>query len=259
MRVVLDTNILVSALIDPASKPAAIIDAWLDGKLTLLTCATQVDELRSTLQAACDRTRQTKQGRSSGQPGQEACRGHRSAAARGALFRSRGRLSVGAGRSRQGRLPGYGRQGGTACSRPSQSHADRFCAGIRRVVGLNRQELAVDEPGLPASEKEQVRPYPSITFIATFRRPRSSSRIEPGSCRPSLSPDLGIWKEWIGSICTERLDPANLVLSVEEPSHNPRWSTTSTTGLDKALSDLSRIAAPPNRHRGRGTSCVDPR
>lgn len=50
MRVVLDTNIIVSALITPAGKPSAIIDAWLDGKFTLLTCATQVDELRATLQ-----------------------------------------------------------------------------------------------------------------------------------------------------------------------------------------------------------------
>lgn len=49
MRVVLDTNILVSALIAPAGNPAAIIDAWLDGKFTLLTCALHVDELRSTL------------------------------------------------------------------------------------------------------------------------------------------------------------------------------------------------------------------
>ena len=50
MRVVIDTNIIVSALIAPAGKPAAIIDAWLDGKFTLLTCAAHVDELRSTLQ-----------------------------------------------------------------------------------------------------------------------------------------------------------------------------------------------------------------
>ena len=50
MRVVLDTNILVSALIAPAGKPAAIIDAWLNGKFTLLICAAQVDELRATLQ-----------------------------------------------------------------------------------------------------------------------------------------------------------------------------------------------------------------
>jgi len=49
MRVVLDTSILVSALIVPAGKPAAIIDAWLDGKFTLLTCTAHLDELRSTL------------------------------------------------------------------------------------------------------------------------------------------------------------------------------------------------------------------
>ena len=50
MRVVLDTNIIVSALIAPAGKSAAIIDAWLEGKFTLLTCTTHVDELRATLQ-----------------------------------------------------------------------------------------------------------------------------------------------------------------------------------------------------------------
>jgi putative PIN family toxin of toxin-antitoxin system len=50
MRVVLDTNIIVSALLAPAGKPAAIIRIWLDGEFTLLTCAAQVDELRSTLQ-----------------------------------------------------------------------------------------------------------------------------------------------------------------------------------------------------------------
>ena len=50
MRVVLDTNIIVSALLAPAGKPAAIIRIWLDGKFTLLTCAAHLDELRSTLQ-----------------------------------------------------------------------------------------------------------------------------------------------------------------------------------------------------------------
>jgi len=50
MRVVLDANIIVSALIASAGKPAAIIDAWLDGEFTLLTCTAHVDELRATLQ-----------------------------------------------------------------------------------------------------------------------------------------------------------------------------------------------------------------
>jgi len=49
MRVVLDTNILVSALISPVGYPAAIDDAWEDGKFTLLTCAEHLDELRATL------------------------------------------------------------------------------------------------------------------------------------------------------------------------------------------------------------------
>lgn len=49
MRVVLDTNILVSALISASGKPAAIYNAWESGQLTLLCCEEQIDELRSTL------------------------------------------------------------------------------------------------------------------------------------------------------------------------------------------------------------------
>lgn len=50
MRVVLDTNILVSALIAPAGNPAAIYNAWEQGRFTLLTCAEHLEELRATLQ-----------------------------------------------------------------------------------------------------------------------------------------------------------------------------------------------------------------
>ena len=50
MRVVLDTNILVSALIAPAGNPAAIYNAWEQGNFTLLTCTEHLDELRATLQ-----------------------------------------------------------------------------------------------------------------------------------------------------------------------------------------------------------------
>jgi hypothetical protein len=50
MRVVLDTNILVSALISSAGIPAAIYDAWEDGEFTLLCCQEQLEELRATLQ-----------------------------------------------------------------------------------------------------------------------------------------------------------------------------------------------------------------
>ena len=34
-------------------------------------------------------------------------------------------------------------------------------------------------------------------------------------------PDLGIWKEWLGSIRVDRLSRATLILLVEEPSDNP--------------------------------------
>lgn len=50
MRAVLDTNILVSALISPAGNPAGIYNAWEQGRFTLLTCAEHLDELQATLQ-----------------------------------------------------------------------------------------------------------------------------------------------------------------------------------------------------------------
>ena len=49
MRVVLDTNILVSALLVQTGHPGAIHRAWRDGHFTLLTCVEQLDELRVAL------------------------------------------------------------------------------------------------------------------------------------------------------------------------------------------------------------------
>lgn len=49
MRVVLDTNILVSALLVQLGHPAAIYRAWREGGFTLLICAEQLDELKATL------------------------------------------------------------------------------------------------------------------------------------------------------------------------------------------------------------------
>jgi uncharacterized protein len=51
MGVVLDTNILVSALIAAAGNPAAIYNAWEQGKFTLLTCTEHLDELRVWLES----------------------------------------------------------------------------------------------------------------------------------------------------------------------------------------------------------------
>jgi putative PIN family toxin of toxin-antitoxin system len=49
MRVVLDTNILVSGLISPMGAPAGILSAWEHGRFELLTCSEQMEELRATL------------------------------------------------------------------------------------------------------------------------------------------------------------------------------------------------------------------
>ena len=46
MRVILDTNIIVSALISPAGPPALLIRAWLDERFILVSHALQLDELR---------------------------------------------------------------------------------------------------------------------------------------------------------------------------------------------------------------------
>ena len=45
MRVVLDTNVLVSALLVESSPPAQLIVHWKQGRFTLLTAAPQLDEL----------------------------------------------------------------------------------------------------------------------------------------------------------------------------------------------------------------------
>jgi putative PIN family toxin of toxin-antitoxin system len=49
MRVVLDTNILISALMVQVGHPAAIYRAWQEGHFRLLTCREQLDELMATL------------------------------------------------------------------------------------------------------------------------------------------------------------------------------------------------------------------
>ncbi len=49
MRVVLDTNILISALLIQTGNPAVIFRAWQQGHFKLLTSAEHLDELRATL------------------------------------------------------------------------------------------------------------------------------------------------------------------------------------------------------------------
>ena len=46
MRVVLDTNILVSALVSTTGTPSRLVDAWIAGEFVLVSHALQVEELR---------------------------------------------------------------------------------------------------------------------------------------------------------------------------------------------------------------------
>jgi putative PIN family toxin of toxin-antitoxin system len=45
VRLVIDTNILISALFDETSLPARLIAQWRDGRFSLLTATEQLDEL----------------------------------------------------------------------------------------------------------------------------------------------------------------------------------------------------------------------
>jgi putative PIN family toxin of toxin-antitoxin system len=46
MRAILDTNVLVSALLTPDGVPARLLDAWFEGRYELITSGQQLDELR---------------------------------------------------------------------------------------------------------------------------------------------------------------------------------------------------------------------
>lgn len=49
MKAVLDTNVLVSALLAPSGSPAAILRAWTDGAFELVASPKLLDELRRVL------------------------------------------------------------------------------------------------------------------------------------------------------------------------------------------------------------------
>lgn len=46
MRVILDTNVLLSGLISPSGTPSRLIEAWLDHRFTLISHRLQLDEFR---------------------------------------------------------------------------------------------------------------------------------------------------------------------------------------------------------------------
>ncbi len=51
LRVVIDTNILVSALLSRSGAPAQVVDAWRERQFLLLTCESAIDEANQVLAA----------------------------------------------------------------------------------------------------------------------------------------------------------------------------------------------------------------
>jgi uncharacterized protein len=46
VRAVVDTNVIISALIAPRSLPGSVLRKWSEGRFDLLTCELQIEELR---------------------------------------------------------------------------------------------------------------------------------------------------------------------------------------------------------------------
>lgn len=65
MRVVVDTNILISALLLSTGNPAEIYRAWVSGRFSLVSCEEQISEFRATLEkpALAGRIRPYRAGR----------------------------------------------------------------------------------------------------------------------------------------------------------------------------------------------------
>lgn len=57
MLVLLDSNIIISAILTPDGIPASIVDEWREGRCELLTCQHQINEIRNACRLPKFRTR----------------------------------------------------------------------------------------------------------------------------------------------------------------------------------------------------------
>lgn len=69
MRIVLDTNILVSALITRGTPPDLLYRAWLRGEVELVTSAAQIDDVADVLARAHAEIRRPRRGGAGGPGG----------------------------------------------------------------------------------------------------------------------------------------------------------------------------------------------
>jgi predicted nucleic acid-binding protein len=159
MCVVLDTNILVSALIAPAGNPSAIYNVWEQGRFTLLTCTEHLDELRARLQRprVANLINPYKAGRLVNQIkklAEDVCHLPR-------VKRSPDpwrRLLAGLGGGGQRRLS-CDRQERLAGVRQSQVHADHNRARLRRLVCRRRRTMIAANYGENSGDLAHAEPH----------------------------------------------------------------------------------------------------
>ena len=144
MRIVLDTNVLVSALITKGAPPDRLYQAWLRNEIELVTSAAQIDELADVPVAfQASQIRRSRRCR-------RACFGHPSARNRDPRHAGsetfsgpEGRRHPCRGRRRRSRTRGFRRQAGNSGapgdSRNSNPHPARSTANRARSVG--RREI----------------------------------------------------------------------------------------------------------------------
>src|SRR5882724_6339902 len=140
----------------------------------------------------------------------------------------------------------YPSDGGAGFAANAPAHRlDEFPAGYSSAGWSPPEPTSAS----PAEYDCAVKSYgPSRSFhrtancVLTVCVSRGGKRTDGTWIMPSVPvPDLGIWKEWIGSLRMERLGRANLVLLVEEPSANPEILDAVHQRLNKDLSLLFHI------------------
>jgi uncharacterized protein len=201
MRVVLDTDIILCALIAPAGKPAAIIDAWLDGRSTLLTCAAHVDELRATLQKprVAELFKPHKAGRLANQVKKLA----ENIDPLPRLARSPDPtddfLLILCEAGNADYLVTGDKRGLLALGR-HKSHADSVCARFRRVAAMTPPEIKTNDSGektLPAVVRSLCawgarRQMHSVLHFGQVWEPTRRADIRPGKCPARIGIRQGI-------------------------------------------------------------------
>jgi len=121
----------------------------------------------------------------------------------------------------------------------------KSCSAISRTVRCAESSLnsfrSKSPQVAPLYQFQDKGKFALVTFNNIYvDLPKAAFQLSDGTwAMPGLPvPDLGIWKEWVGSIRMEQLAKANLVLFVEQPSNNPENYDQDHIRLGDSLSRL---------------------